>query len=294
MSIKDAYASGRFGLSFELFPPKTPESEAMMWKTVDELMAYEPALITCTYGAGGSTRGTTLDVIEGVRQRHDVSVASHLTCVGNTADELRDYLREAGRRGVSAIVALRGDPPKGETRFQAVTGGLHYASDLVALIRAEFPQFGILVAGYPETHQEATSPTADLENLKRKCDAGGDVVVTQLFYDNADFFRFRERCEQAGITAPLVPGVMPVTNFAQVRRIASLCHARLPEEFTRAFEAAGDDEAAQFEAGVSYAAQQVRELIDGGVPGIHFYVLNKSHATSRVLEQVGVRGSRCA
>ena len=294
MSIKDAYASGRFGLSFELFPPKTPESEAMMWKTVDELLAYEPALITCTYGAGGSTRGTTLDVIEGVRQRHDVSVASHLTCVGNTADELRNYLCEAGQRGVSAIVALRGDPPKGETQFQAVTGGLHYASELVALIRAEFPQFGILVAGYPETHQEAKSPAADLENLKRKCDAGGDVVVTQLFYDNADFFRFRERCEQAGITAPLVPGVMPVTNFAQVRRIARLCHARLPEEFTRAFEAAGDDEAAQFEAGVSYAAQQVRELIDGGVPGIHFYVLNKSHATSRVLEQVGVRGSRCA
>ena len=294
MSIKDAYANGRFGLSFELFPPKTPESEAMMWKTVDELMAYEPALITCTYGAGGSTRGTTLDVIEGVRRRHDVSVASHLTCVGNTADELRDYLYEAGRRGVSAIVALRGDPPKGETQFQAVTGGLHYASELVALIRAEFPQFGILVAGYPETHQEAKSPATDLENLKRKCDAGGDVVVTQLFYDNADFFRFRERCEQAGITAPLVPGVMPVTNFPQVRRIASLCHARLPEEFTRAFEAAGDDEAAQFEAGVSYAAQQVRELIDGGVPGIHFYVLNKSHATSRVLEQVGVRGSRCA
>ena len=294
MSIKDAYANGRFGLSFELFPPKTPESEAMMWKTVDELMAYEPALITCTYGAGGSTRGTTLDVIEGVRRRHDVSVASHLTCVGNTADELRDYLYEAGRRGVSAIVALRGDPPKGETQFQAVTGGLHYASELVALIRAEFPQFGILVAGYPETHQEAKSPATDLENLKRKCDAGGDVVVTQLFYDNADFFRFRERCEQAGITAPLVPGVMPVTNFPQVRRIASLCHARLPEEFTRAFEAAGDDEAAQFEAGVSYAAQQVRELIDGGVPGIHFYVLNKSHATSRVLEQVGVRGSRFA
>jgi len=294
MSIKDAYENGRFGLSFELFPPKTPESEAMMWKTVDELMAYEPAMITCTYGAGGSTRGTTLDVIEGVRRRHDVSVASHLTCVGNTADELRNYLCEAGQRGVSAIVALRGDPPKGETQFRAVTGGLHYASDLVALIRAEFPQFGILVAGYPETHQEAKSPTADLENLKRKCDAGGEVVVTQLFYDNADFFRFRERCDQAGITAPLVPGVMPVTNFAQVRRIASLCQARLPEEFTRAFEAAGDDEAAQFEAGVSYAAQQVRELIDGGVPGIHFYVLNKSHATSRVLEQVGVRGSRCA
>ncbi len=289
MSIKDAYENGRFGLSFELFPPKTPESEAMMWRTVEDLMAFEPAMITCTYGAGGSTRGTTLEVIEGVRSRHDLPVASHLTCVGSSVDELRDYLREAADRGVSAIVALRGDPPKGETSFTPVAGGLRYASELVALIRSEFPEFGILVAGYPETHQEAVSAEADLDNLKRKCDAGGDVVVTQLFYDNADFFRFRDRCVALGVTQPIVPGVMPVTNYAQVRRIASLCKARLPDDFTRAFEAAGADEAAQFEAGVEFASRQVQGLLDGGVPGIHFYVLNKSTATSRVLRQVTVR-----
>ena len=289
MSIKDAYENGRFGLSFELFPPKTPESEAMMWRTVEDLMAFEPSMITCTYGAGGSTRGTTLDVIEGVRSRHDLPVASHLTCVGSSVDELRDYLREAGDRGVSAIVALRGDPPKGETSFTPLADGLRYASELVALIRSEFPEFGILVAGYPETHQEAVNAAADLDNLKRKCDAGGDVVVTQLFYDNADFFRFRDRCAAIGITQPIVPGLMPVTNYAQVRRIASLCKARLPDEFTRAFEAAGTDEAAQFEAGVEFASRQVQGLLDGGVPGIHFYVLNKSTATSRVLRQVAVR-----
>ncbi len=289
MSIKDAYQNGRFGLSFELFPPKTPESEATMWRTVEDLMAFEPALITCTYGAGGSTRGTTLDVIEGVRSRHAVPVASHLTCVGSSVDELRSYLREARDRGVSAIVALRGDPPKGETAFTPVAGGLRYASELVALIEDEFPEFGILVAGYPETHQEAVSADADLENLKRKCDAGGDVVVTQLFYDNADFFRFRDRCGAIGISQPIVPGVMPVTNYAQIRRIASLCKARLPDAFTRAFEAAGADEAAQFEAGVEFAARQVQGLLDGGVPGIHFYVLNKSPATARVLRQVTVR-----
>ena len=289
MSIKDAYENGRFGLSFELFPPKTPESEAMMWRTVEDLMAFEPSMITCTYGAGGSTRGTTLDVIEGVRSRHDLPVASHLTCVGSSVDELRDYLREAGDRGVSAIVALRGDPPKGETSFTPLADGLRYASELVALIRSEFPEFGILVAGYPETHQEAVNAAADLDNLKRKCDAGGDVVVTQLFYDNADFFRFRDRCAAIGITQPIVPGLMPVTNYAQVRRIASLCKARLPDEFTRAFEAAGADEAAQFEAGVEFASRQVQGLLDGGVPGIHFYVLNKSTATSRVLRQVAVR-----
>jgi methylenetetrahydrofolate reductase (NADPH) len=289
VSIKDAYENGRFGLSFELFPPKTPESEAMMWQTVDELMAFDPALITCTYGAGGSTRGTTLDVIEGVRSRHNLPVASHLTCVGSTVDELRGYLREARDRGVSAIVALRGDPPKGETAFTPVADGLRYASELVALIRGEFPEFGILVAGYPETHQEAVTDDDDLENLKRKCDAGGDVVVTQLFYDNADFFRFRDRCAALGITQPIVPGVMPVTNYAQVRRIASLCKARLPDDFTRGFEAAGSDEAAQFEAGVEFASRQVQGLLDGGVPGIHFYVLNKSTATVRVLRDVAVR-----
>ena len=289
VSIQEAYETGRFGLSFELFPPKTAESEAMMWRTVDDLMAFEPALITCTYGAGGSTQSKTLEVIEGVRARHNVPVASHLTCVGSSIDELREYLRAARDRGVSAIVALRGDPPKGETQFTPVAGGLRHASELVALIRREFPEFGILVAGYPETHQEALSPEADLENLQQKCDAGGDVVVTQLFYDNADYFRFRDHCGRLGITAPIVPGVMPVTNYAQVRRIASLCKARLPADFTRAFEAAGDDEAAQFEVGVEFASRQVQGLLDGGVPGIHFYVLNKSLATVRVLRQVVVR-----
>ncbi len=289
MTIREPYENGRFGLSFELFPPKTPESAAAMWRTVDDLMAFEPALVTCTYGAGGSTRGTTLDVLRGLRERHDVPVASHLTCVGSTVDELRAYLREAAELGVTAIVALRGDPPKGETEFRQAAGGLRYAAELVALIRSEFPALGILVAGYPETHQEAVSPAADLDNLRRKCAAGGDVIVTQLFYDNADFFRFRDRCQTLGITAPIVPGIMPVTNYAQVRRIASLCKARLPDEFTQPFEAAGDDEASQFEAGVNYAARQVEELIAGGVPGMHFYVLNKSPATTRVLEHVGLR-----
>ena len=289
MALSDAYTAGRFGLSFELFPPKTPESEAAMWRTVDDLMEFEPSLITCTYGAGGSTRGTTLDVLKGVLARHDLPVASHLTCVGSTIDDLRAYMREAADAGVTAIVALRGDPPKGETAFHQAEGGLRYASELVALIKAEFPEFGVLVAGYPETHQEAVSPEADFENLRRKCAAGGDVVVTQLFYDNADFFRFRDRCEELGITAPIVPGVMPVTNYAQIRRIATLCKARLPDSFTRAFEAAGDDEAAQFEAGVEFATRQVRELLDAGVPGIHFYVLNKSPATVRVLTNVDLQ-----
>ena len=283
---------GSFALSFELFPPKTAESEAMLWQTLDELMGFEPSLITCTYGAGGSTQNKTLEILDGVRSRHPtIAVASHLTCVGSTVHQLRAYLAEAERHGVSAIVALRGDPPKGENSFTPVADGLRNASELVALIGAEFPSFDILVAGYPETHQEALSPAADLGFLKEKCDAGGDVVVTQLFYDNADFFRFRDRCTAIGINQPIIPGLMPVTNYAQIQRIASLCKARLPENFTQAFEAAGDDPDAQFEAGVEYASRQAEELIAGGVPGMHLYVLNKSPAAIRVLEQVGLTRS---
>ncbi len=292
MSANASYDDGSFTLSFELFPPKTAESAAMLWRTVDELMGFEPSLITCTYGAGGSTQSKTLEILDGVRGRHPtVAVASHLTCVGSTVDQLRAYLREAESHGVAAIVALRGDPPKGETAFTPVTDGLRYASELVALIHEEFPTFDILVAGYPETHQEAVSPEADLAFLKEKCNAGGDVVVTQLFYDNADFFRFRDRCTAIGIDQPIVPGLMPVTNYPQIQRIASLCKARLPAAFTRAFEAAGDDTDAQFEAGVDYASRQAEELIAGGVPGMHLYVLNKSPAAIRVLEQVGLTRS---
>jgi methylenetetrahydrofolate reductase (NADPH) len=218
-----------------------------------------------------------------VKNRFGVRVATHLTCVGSTADDLRAYLRDASTRAVDYVVALRGDPPKGEAAFQAVQGGLRYANELVALLRAEFPSFGVAVAGYPETHQEAPSAEIDLENLKRKVDAGADVVITQLFYDNADFFRFEERCRAAGIRVPIVPGVLPVTNFAQIRRITSLCKAKLPRALVDALSAAGDDDAAQFEIGVEYATRQVGELIRHGVSGLHFYVLNKSQATARVL-----------
>jgi methylenetetrahydrofolate reductase (NADPH) len=167
-----------------------------------------------------------------------------------------------------------------------VAGGLKYANELVALIRGEFPHFGIAVAGYPETHREALSPEADLENLYQKVAAGGDVVITQLFYDNADFFRFRDCCHMLDINVPIVPGILPVTNFAQVVRITQMCGARLPEILVEKLNSAGDDEAAQFNVGVDHAIHQVRELVAAGVPGIHFYVLNKSPATVRVLDAV--------
>lgn len=289
MPFSHIYQPGRLGLSFELFPPKTETAEAELFRHLAELEPFQPDFITCTYGAGGSTQDKTLDIITRVKRQFNRAVASHLTCVGATLEELLVYLRRAQAEGVDYIVALRGDPPRGQSAFQAVDGGLRYASELVALIRRELPAFGIAVAGYPETHQEALSPAADLENLRRKVDAGGDIVITQLFYHNADFFRFRERCAAIGIRAPIVPGILPVTNFAQVQRIASLCGAKLPSGFAADLAAQGDDLEAQFQIGVAFAAAQVEELIREGVPGIHFYVLNKSPATATVLRSVGLR-----
>jgi methylenetetrahydrofolate reductase (NADPH) len=289
MSLATTFRPGRLGLSFELFPPKTASAEESLWQNVAELVAFKPDFLTCTYGAGGSTRSKTLDVCKGAKERFRLPVASHLTCVGSTVDQLRHYLGEAQEAGIDYIVALRGDPPKGESSFQAVAGGLRYANELVALIRSEFPRFGIAVAGYPEKHQECPSFEIDLDNLKRKVEAGGDVVVTQLFYDNADFFRFRERYEKAGIRAPLVPGILPVTNLAQIQRIASMCGAKLPARFALALEEKVDDPERQFQIGVEFAIDQVRELLGNHIPGLHFYVLNKSTATAAVLQAVGLK-----
>jgi methylenetetrahydrofolate reductase (NADPH) len=285
-TIREAYGTGKLGLSFELFPPKTTEGMTSLDQHVGELVKFRPSFITCTFGAGGSTQDRTLEVIAGVRAKYKVPVATHLTCVGLTAPEIRGYLQRALAQDVQNVVALRGDPPRGETAFKPVAGGFCYANELVGFIRQEFAELGIAVAGYPETHQEAPSPQADLENLKRKVAAGGDAVVTQLFYNNEDFFRFRERCGEVGIDVPIVPGLLPVTNLAQIKRIASLCGAKLPPRFIAALEKHADDPEGQFEAGVQFAIEQCRELLDAGVPGIHFYVLNKSEATRRVLTEL--------
>lgn len=284
--LAQIYGPQQFGLSFELFPPKTDAGVKNLSRHTDRLAEFKPSYITCTYGAGGSTQNRTLEVIAAVRQKYDLPVATHLTCVGSTADQLHDYLQRAWDLGVQNVVALRGDPPQGEETFQATAGGFSYANELVEFIRTEFPEMGIVVGGYPETHQEAASPEDDLKNLKRKVDAGSDAIITQLFYDNADFFNFRERCEGLGITAPIVPGLLPVTNGAQIQRIAALCGAKLPQSFIADLQKHEDDPAGQFEVGVEFATRQTEELLASGVPGIHFYVLNKSEAAERVLGAV--------
>lgn len=285
MKLSSHYGDGRFGLSFEVFPPKTPKGLEALRGHVAELMRFKPGFMTCTYGAGGSTRDKTLDITASIRRDHGIPVAAHLTCVGSTVDELRNYLSEARDLGIEYIVALRGDPPEGQERFEPVDGGLSYANELVTLIRHEYSDFGIAVAAYPETHQEAVSADADLKNLKRKVDAGADCVITQLFYTNDDFFRFRDRCASGGIIAPIVPGVLPVTSAGQLQRVISNCGANLPEGLFRELGDATDD-AMALDIGIAHTVRQAQELIDAGVPGLHVYVLNKSQTTSAILSQL--------
>ncbi len=289
MSLASHYATSRCAISFELFPPKTEAGLASLCDNVRRLTEFKPDFFTCTYGAGGSTQGTTLEVLQKVREITNLPVASHLTCVRATVEQLESYLAEAKSQGTDYIVALRGDPPKGTEQFEATVGGLRYANELVELIRAKFKDFGIAVAGYPEVHQEAPDARTDLDNLKRKVDAGADVVITQLFYDNADFYRFRDACVAAGIEIPIVPGILPVTNFKQALRIALMCKACIPASLQAAMNSS-DDPDEQFKIGVEHARKQSIDLIENNVPGIHYYVLNKSDAAEQLLDGLQLVG----
>lgn len=283
MNIDAIYTGDRVAVSFELFPPKTEPGMNALAEHVREMVTCEPAFITCTYGAGGSTRDSTLKVLARVHQEHpQVPVVSHLTCVGSSVDELHAYLLRAVEEGISAIVALRGDPPRGESSFRAAANGLNHANELVALIREAQPDLGILVAGYPEKHIEASSFEVDLQHLKQKVEAGANAVVSQLFYNNDDFLRFRDRCDQVGIAVPIVPGILPVISLSQIKTISTLCGATLPEKIVRRLEHFEKDEEGQFSVGAYYAARQVEELVEAGVPGVHFYVLNRSRAAALI------------
>lgn len=285
--MKDLYQDGQFDLSIEIFPPKKPEGEETLRNALDRLSGYRPAFISCTYGAGGSTREKTLDWCRYIMDRYQLPATAHLTCVGSTREELREWLGMAHNSGIPNIMALRGDPPKGQTEFTQVEGGLRYGNELVELIREDFSDFGVGVAGYPETHQECADARTDLDNLKRKVDAGADAVYTQMFYINENFFEFRERYERE-IDLPLIPGIMPITSFARIKKIADMCGAIFPDDLAGRLEAVQDDKQAQFEIGVEHAIKQCQELIEHDVPGIHFYALNRSTACERILQALGI------
>ena len=283
MHIRDNYGSGKFGLSIEIFPPKTSAGDVALFESLDRLIAFKPGFVSCTYGAGGSTSKRTVELCVEIQRRYSVAATSHFTCVGSTREELIDWLKFARQSGIQNIMALRGDPPVGQADFKPVDGGLSYANQLVALIRENFGDMGIGVGGYPEKHPEAPDAETDLNNLKRKVDAGADAIFTQLFFVNDNFYRFRDRCEEAGIRVPIIPGIMPVTEFARIKRITALCGAVFPTELSSQLEAVQTEEAAQFEIGVKWAIQQCRDLVQHGVPGLHFYALNKSPACEQIL-----------
>ncbi len=284
MRLRDIYRTRPFGLSIEVFPPKSEQGDAALWDTISSLARFDPAFVSCTYGAGGSTRTRTVEICRTIQERFGLTATAHFTCVGGTRPELVEWLAYAVENGIGNIMALRGDPPKGEGEFRPVEGGFRFANELVTLIRAHHHDLGVGVAGYPEKHPEACDAPTDLANLKRKVDAGADAVFTQLFYTNDNFLRFRDACARAGIKVPIVPGIMPITEFARIKRITSMCGAVFPPTLSSRLEAVQDDSAAQFEIGVEYAIAQCRELIDAGVPGMHFYVLNKSQACERILD----------
>lgn len=282
MIPENLYRQEKLTLSFEFFPPKTEKGEKNLYRHVDSLMEFRPDFVTCTYGAGGSTQSKTLDIVSNIKQKFDIPVASHLTLVGSTADQLREYLQKAKSVGVEHIVALRGDPPEGSDSFEQTAGGFRYANELVELLHEEFNELGVFVAGYPEKHREAPSMEVDLDNLKRKVDAGSDAIITQLFYSNEDFFRFRDACEKRSINVPIVPGLLPVTELKQVQRITSLCGSKLPQDFMEALGSSNDP----FEVGVEQAVNQIEELKAGGIEGLHLYVLNKSGVTIEIMKRL--------
>jgi methylenetetrahydrofolate reductase (NADPH) len=281
------FAGARPVFSFEVFPPRTAAAEEGFHKVVPELVALRPHFITVTYGAMGSTRDRTLEIASAIKRDHGIETACHLTCVGSTPAEIDALLDRIRAAGIQNLVALRGDPPQGEKEFRPPPGGYAHAIQLVEHIRRR-GEFGIAVAGYPEKHIEAPSWESDLQHLKEKVDAGGDLVITQLFYDNRLFFDFATRARAAGIRCPIVPGILPILNGKQVRRITRLCGATIPAALLAELDAAGDDAPASEAIGIRQAVRQVQELLDNGVPGVHFYVLNRASHMQKIFGALGV------
>jgi len=275
-------------VSFEFFPPKTPKSEAMLWKTVERLAPLEPRFVSVTYGADGSTRDRTHKIISRINNETRLTGAPHLTCVEATAADVDTVARGYWEEGVRHIVALRGDPPQGQDTYTPCAGGYSYAADLVAGLR-RVGDFEISVAAYPETHPEAPSPLSDLDNLKRKLDAGATRAITQFFFDPAAYLRFRDLATAAGITAPIVPGVLPISNFASTVGFAERCGTRVPPWLHDKFEGLEDDAQTRQMIAANLAIELVETLQQHGVAEFHFYTLNRAELTYAICHALGLR-----
>jgi methylenetetrahydrofolate reductase (NADPH) len=285
MRIEELFRRGRPVVSFEFFPPKSPEAEKRLVEAIEKLRPLEPAFVSVTYGAGGSTREKTVELVGRIRRQWSIEAMAHLTCVGATKAELEAVLGRLADQGVGNVLALRGDPPKGETAFVATEGGLRYASELAALV-ARDGRFCVGGACYPEGHVETRDLERGVQHLKAKVDAGTKFLITQLFFEPKVYFDFVARARKAGIGVPIVPGIMPVTNVEQLERFTSMCGASIPAELKARLERVRDDPQVVMNVGIDHATSQCAELLRGGAPGIHFYTLNQSPSARAVFENL--------
>ena len=285
--IRDLFSSRKRTYSFELFPPKTDKGYENLLKTIAQLCELEPDYISCTYGAGGGNREKTFDIVQHIEEQHHVIGMAHLTCVLNTKDDVRAIVEDIKSRGTRNILALRGDPPKDQPDWQPTDDNFKYSSELVAFIRENFGDyFGVAVAGFPEGHILCPDREKDAEFLKLKIDAGADFVITQLFFENKDYFSYVERLRRIGVDARVIPGILPITNYDGLQRFCSVCGATVTDEVKHIFEPLQDDPETTLKAGIEFAIRQCQELLDGGAPGIHFYCLNKLHPTDEILKAI--------
>jgi methylenetetrahydrofolate reductase (NADPH) len=282
MRIDEILEERRPVFSFEFFPPKTDEGQENLWQAAQVLKHEEPAFVSVTYGAGGSTRDRTIAIVKRIKQELGMEAMAHFTCVGATAQELRGVLDEMRDAGIENVLALRGDPPRGETEWTATPGGLSYSTELISMIASEY-DFTIGAACFPEVHPAAVDAESDIRFLKEKVEAGARFLITQLFFDNELYFDFVARAQAAGIDVPIIPGVMPITNFGQIKRFTEMCGATIPPHLECELAARQDDPDAVRDLGVAFATLQCSELLARGAPGIHFYVLNRAPVARSVL-----------
>lgn len=292
MKLKEIYNANNPVISFEIFPPKADSQDYnekinKLFAELKILSKYNPAFISVTYGAGGSTRDKTFDIVIKIKNELNLMPTPHFTCVGASKSEILDYIKQIENAKIENILALRGDPPKGQDYFVKPKDGFGFANELVEFIKSN-TNLGIAVAGYPEVHPEAVSSEADLINLKRKIDQGADVVITQVFFDNKYYFEFVEKTKKAGINIPIVPGILPITNISQVERMVTMSGTKIPENLTNSLKKFENYPDAVKKLGIEFAINQCKELLANDVPGIHFYPLNKAFATDSVLKELNI------
>ncbi len=285
MRVRELISSGRPCFSFEFFPPKNDVGFGQLRETLASLRDLRPSFVSVTWGAGGSTRGQTVDLVTQIKKDYGIEALAHITCVGSAREEIWDVLQRLGEAGIENVLALRGDPPRGNLRFEPHPDGFNYANELVEFIHHEF-DFCLGGACYPEKHVESTSMDLDFYNLKRKVESGCEYLITQLFFDNQKYFDFVARVRAMGIGVPIIPGIMPITNVAQLERFMNVCGATIPHSLMSELRLQQDDPHAVLSLGVAYATAQCLELLQRGAPGIHFYTLNKSPATRTILKAI--------